>query len=72
MRTTITISLPREMRTELDTLSREEGVSRSDIVREGLRGYLFVRRFRRLRRKMVEKASRRGIFTDQDIYDRVS
>ncbi|HUT25108.1 MAG TPA: CopG family transcriptional regulator [Sumerlaeia bacterium] len=46
MRKTITISLPEEVRTELDEASRDEGVSRSDIVRESLRDYLFVRRFR--------------------------
>lgn len=72
MRKTITISLPEEVRTELDEASRDEGVSRSDIVRESLRDYLFVRRFRRLRQSMVAKASRRGVFTDEDVFERVS
>jgi len=72
MRSTITISIPEQMRSELDKLSKSDGVSRSDIVRESLRDYLFVRRFRTMRKSMVSKASRRGIYTDQDVFDRVS
>ncbi len=72
MRSTITISVPEQMRTELDKLSQSDGVSRSDIVRESLRDYLFVRRFRTMRNSMVSKASRRGIYTDQDVFDCVS
>ena len=72
MRSTITISVPEQMRSELDNISQANGVSRSDIVRESLRDYLFVRRFRGMRNSMVSKASRRGIYTDQDVFDRVS
>ena len=72
MRSTITISLPQKMRSELDTLSSAEGISRSDIVRESLRDYMFIRRFRLLRERMIKKASQKGIFTDQDVFDRVS
>ncbi len=72
MRSTITISVPEKMRSELDELSKSDGVSRSNIVRESLRDYLFVRRFRAMRNSMVSKASRRGIYTDQDVFDRVS
>ncbi len=72
MRSTITISLPPEMREELDRVSRNEGVSRSDIVRESVSEYLFVKRFRSLRRQMVERAAASGIYTDQDVFDRVS
>ena len=72
MRSTITISVPDQMRSELDSISRSDGVSRSDVVRESLRDYLFVRRFRTIRNSMVSKASRRGIYTDQDVFDRVS
>jgi metal-responsive CopG/Arc/MetJ family transcriptional regulator len=72
MRSTMTISLPDDVRAEIDRVSRTEGVSRSDIVRESIRDYLFVRRFRSLRRSMVAKAARRGVHTDQDVFDRVS
>ncbi len=72
MRSTMTISVPEQMRMELDEISHSEGVSRSDIVRESLRDYLFIRRFRRLRNVMVSKAAKRGIYTDQDVFDKVS
>ncbi len=72
MRSTITISVPKQMKSELEKLSREDGVSRSDIVRESLRDYLFIRRFRSMRKSMVSKASTNGIYTDQDVFDRVS
>ena len=72
MRSTITISVPGQMKSELEKLSRADGVSRSDIVRESLRDYLFVRRFRSMRKSMMSKASANGIYTDQDVFDRVS
>ncbi len=72
MRDTITISVPEKVRLELDRVSKAEGVSRSDIVRESIRDYLFVRQFRSLRRTMATKASRRKVYTDQDVFDRVS
>lgn len=72
MRSTITISLPEQVRSQLDQVSRADGVSRSDLVRESIRDYLFLRQFRGLRKTMVAKASQRGIFTDDDVFDRVS
>jgi metal-responsive CopG/Arc/MetJ family transcriptional regulator len=72
MRSTITISVPEEMKSEIEKLSRTDGVSRSDIVRESLRDYLFVRRFRSMRKSMTSKASANGVYTDQDVFDQVS
>ena len=72
MRSTITISVPEKMRSELDQVSKADGVSRSDIVRESLRDYLFVRRFRAMRNSMVAEAARRGVYTDEDVFKRIS
>lgn len=72
MRNTITISIPKEVKRQLDEVIREEGVSRSDVIRESLRDYLWAKRFRSLRRKLMKKAQTRGIYTDQDVFDRVS
>jgi metal-responsive CopG/Arc/MetJ family transcriptional regulator len=72
MRQTVTISLPEDLKKALDQLSDEEGVSRSDLIRESLRDYLFVRRFRALRAKLVAKARAQGIYTDEDVFNRVS
>lgn len=72
MRSTITISLPSNVRKAIDRVSAQEGLTRSEIVRESVRDYLFVRRFRALRKTMLAKATRRGIHTDQDVFDRIS
>ena len=72
MRTTVTLSIPKEMKEELDRVVKEEGVSRSELLRESLRDRLFVRRFRQLRKKAMKRARAKGIFTDQDVFDRIS
>lgn len=72
MRSTLTISIPENVREQLDRVSKTAGVSRSDIVRESIRDYLFLRQFRALRKTMRAKASRQGIYTDQDVFQRVS
>ena len=72
MRVTITISLPEDIKAELDKVVRDDGISRSDVVRESLRDYLFARRFRQLRAKMLAKAQARGIDTDEDVFKRIS
>ena len=72
MRSTLTISIPESVRKQLDRVSKSEGVSRSDIVRESIRDYLFIKQFRALRKGMVSKAALRGVHTDQDVFDRVS
>lgn len=72
MRSRITVSIPEELRADLDEFSRTEGVSRSSVIRAALRDHLFICRFRAIRKEMVAEASRMGIFTDQDVFDRVS
>jgi metal-responsive CopG/Arc/MetJ family transcriptional regulator len=72
MRETVTISLPQAVRRELDRIAKEDGVSRSDVLRQSLEDFLFVRRFRRLRLRMMAAAQAQGIYTDEDVFTRVS
>lgn len=72
MRSTFSISLPRELARELDRLAGEEGISRSEAIRESLRDYLFIRHFRKLRRNAMKRAQARGLYVDQDVFDRIS
>ena len=72
MRETVTISLPQAVRRELDKVAKEEGVSRSDLLRQSLEDFLFVRRFRRLRQLMMAAAQAQGIYTDADVFTRIS
>lgn len=72
MRESISISLPEEVREELDRFVSDAGLSRSDAVREALREYLFVRKFRQLRQEMMPYAEAQGIFTDEDVFRELS
>ena len=68
----MTISLPQAVRRALDRVAKEEGVSRSDVLRQSLEDFLFVRRFRQLRQRMMAAAQAQGIYTDEDVFNRVS
>lgn len=72
MRETVSISLPEEIKAALDEAVAEEGISRSDLVRQALRDYLFVRQFRRLRQEFIPHAEAQGIYSDEDVFTRVS
>lgn len=72
MRETISVSLSEEMKRALDSLTEREDRSRSEVVREALRDYLFVRRFRRLRERMIPPAEEKGLFTDEDVFEEIS
>jgi predicted nucleic acid-binding protein len=41
------------------------------VLRTSLEDYFFVRRFRALRQRMMATAQAQGIFTDEDVFDRV-
>jgi predicted transcriptional regulator len=68
----ITVSLPDDLKTALDEAVREAGRPPSEIMCEALRDYLFIRKFRSLREHMTSKAQAQGIYTDEDVFDRVS
>ena len=72
MRDTITISLREDLKKELDALIKREGLTRSDLVRESLRSFLAIRKFHELRLRLTAKAKAKGIFTDEDVFERVS
>jgi metal-responsive CopG/Arc/MetJ family transcriptional regulator len=70
MSETIRIELPEETKAALDEAVREEGVSANNFVAKALKDYLFIRRFRSLRERMLSKTTEP--LTDQDVFDRVS
>jgi metal-responsive CopG/Arc/MetJ family transcriptional regulator len=72
MRESISISLPEELKDELDRVTKSEGISRSDLVREAVREYLFARRFRALRQELMPYAEAQGIYTDEDVFRAIS
>ncbi len=70
--TTLTIRLPDDLRSELDRISRDENKAVSDIVRESLRRYVAVERFRAIRRKVLPFAEAQGLLTDDDVFRALS
>jgi predicted transcriptional regulator len=72
MNQTLTIRIPDELREELQEISRAEGKPISDLVRESLRRYTAIYRFRKLRNMTLPFAEAQGILTDEDVYKEVS
>jgi metal-responsive CopG/Arc/MetJ family transcriptional regulator len=68
MRERISISLPTELEADLDLFAEAEGVSRGEIACAALREYLFLRRFRSLRRELVPYSEAAGFYTDEDVF----
>ena len=70
--TTLTIRLPEALKTDLDEISREENKAISDIVRESLRRYVAIEKFRSVRRKILPFAEAQGLLTDDDVFKALS
>lgn len=72
MNKTITIRISEDIREELKEISRSEDKPMSDLVRESLRRYLSIYRFRKLRNMILPFAESQGILTDEDIFKEIS
>ena len=70
--TTLTIRLPEALKVALEEISREENRAVSDIVRDSLRRYVAVERFRSIRRKILPFAEAQGLLTDEDVFKALS
>jgi predicted DNA-binding protein len=72
MKTMLNVRLTPELGRQLEKVSKEEKIPISDIVRESLNRYVAVLRFQELQKKMIKKARKKGVFTDEDVFDIVS
>jgi metal-responsive CopG/Arc/MetJ family transcriptional regulator len=72
MKDSLTVTLPRDISSELDALVKRTGKSRGAVVREAVRRQISLERFRALREKLVPKAQARGLYTDDDVFKLVS
>ena len=72
MKPVLTIRLPKNLRAELQKISRREHKPLSDVVRESLRRYVAVERFRQLRRQVLPFAEAEGVLTDEDVFRMIS
>ncbi len=72
MNQTLTIRIPDQLREELQEISKAEGKPVSDLVRDSLKRYIAIYRFRKLRNMVLPFAEAQGILTDEDLYKEVS
>ncbi|PXF56679.1 MAG: CopG family transcriptional regulator [Deltaproteobacteria bacterium] len=56
----------------MQKISREQNKPVSDVVRESIRRYIAVERFRALRRKVLPFAEAQGFLTDEDVFKAIS
>ena len=68
----ITVRIPDELKSELQQISEFTQRPVSDLVRESVRRYVAVERFRQLRTKTMGFAEAQGFLTDEDVFDRLS
>ena len=68
MSNTITIRLTNNLEKNLNIVVQQDKISKSDIVRDALKRYLSVRRFRQLRNKTLPFAEAQVLLTDEDIF----
>lgn len=72
MQKSLTIVLPDDLEAALEEETSREGVTSSELIQAALKEYLFFRRFRLLRDQMISHAQAQGIYTDEDVFERVS
>jgi predicted transcriptional regulator len=68
----VTIRIPEDMYRDLEKLRRAKRRSMSDLVRESLRRYVAMERFRSLRKKALSFAEAQGFLTDEDVFKAIS
>ena len=72
MRSVLSVSLPEKMAVELDVIAKETGRNKSDIVKESLGKFLWEKRFRRMKKRLIPKAKAAGLVTDDDVFKAIS
>jgi predicted transcriptional regulator len=69
---TLTVRIPDDLRADLLELSAQHHVPVSDLVRDSIRRYVAVQRFRALRKQTLPFAEAQGLLTDEDVFRAIS
>ena len=72
MSRSMTVRIPDELRDQLMKISKKDGKPVSDLVRESLQKFIALYRYNQLRGMVLPYAEARGIFTDEDVFNRIS
>jgi len=71
MRKTVTLSIPETFFKRLEASSRRRGMSRSQRALELMEKQLWFEELSELQDRMTGKARTLGIFTDEDVFERL-
>ena len=69
---TLTIRIPDKLKTDLRKISQQQNKPVSDVVRESVRRYVAIEKFRALRKKTLPFAEAQGYVTDEEIFKAIS
>ncbi|MDD5483508.1 MAG: CopG family transcriptional regulator [Kiritimatiellae bacterium] len=69
---TLTVRIPNDLRSKLRNISQEQRKPVSDLVRESIRRYVAIEKFRTLRKKVLPFAEAQGFITDDDVFKAIS
>ena len=69
---TLTIRIPDKLRADLKRISRQQSKPVSDVVRDSVRRYVTIEKFRSLRKKVLPFAEAQGFITDEDVFKAIS
>lgn len=67
----LTLRIPDVLERQLEAESKARGISKSDVVREALERDLRVQAWRKLREQFRPHLERQGIFTEEDVFQRL-
>ena len=68
MRQALSVSLPEGLAAALNRVTKQIHLTRSEVVKLALQDFLRNQELEALRRRLVPKARRKGIFTDEDVF----
>jgi len=68
----ISVNLPEKLANELYKLSKNMDKSRSELIKDAIRAYIWEEKFRKIKKVVSGKAKARKIVTDDDVFKIVS
>ncbi len=69
MNKVITVRITDELKKDLKELKKLDNRSVSEIIRDSLRNYLLLKKFKNLRKQVIPYAEKTDLFTDEDIFE---
>ena len=65
---TLTLRLPAKLSRDLTAASKQAKLTKSDLARDAIERQMRVWRFKQARARLVPRAQKMGIYTDEDVF----